>query len=95
MANQQILSLDELSKSPELIREFYAGRGSREYIESIVNIIASREDNSFVSYPRLALFEWKSNVLFHLEKIASVMKWVIPMMFLLMGLGIEFRNRKH
>jgi hypothetical protein len=95
LANQRVLSLDELSRSPELIRKFYAGRGSRQYIESIVNIIGTREDNSFVSYPRLALFEWKTNVLFHFERIASVMKWAIPVIILLMGLGIEFRNRKH
>ena len=92
MDNQRILSLDELAKSPELIRKFYAGRGSYEYVQSIVDIISSREDNSFVSYPRLALFEWKSNLLFHFEKITNVVKWIIPLIFVSIGFLMLFRK---
>ncbi len=93
LESQLILSLDELAKSPELINKYYAGKGSEEYTKRIVNIIASREDNSFSSYPRLVLFEWKSNVLFHIEKIANWGKWVIPIILLVVNLGF-FKSKK-
>jgi hypothetical protein len=83
-----ILSLDELARSPELVRGYYQGRGTKEYIQSIIDIISTRENNSFTSYPRLALFEWKSNVLFYLEKSANILKWLMPTIFLLLGLWI-------
>ena len=89
-----ILSLDELAKSPELVSEFYKGRGTSEYTQSIVDIIASREDNSFTSYPRLVLFEWKTNVLFYFEKLANILKWLMPGMFLFFGLWFYFKKGK-
>lgn len=92
LASQRILSLDELAKSPVLIRKYYAGRGNEEYMQSLVDIIGSREDNSFVSYPRLALFEWKSNVLFHFEKIANNIKWIIPLILLVIGFRLYFKK---
>ena len=95
LTNKQVLSLDELARSPELIHKYYTGRGREEYIQLIVGIISSREDNSFTSYPRLALFEWKTNVLFYVEKIANVMKWILPMILLVMGFGLFFKNRKN
>ena len=92
--NKRILSLDELARSPELIRQLYAGRGDEEYVNSIVKIIATREDNSFSSYPKLVQFEWKTMGLFHFEKISNVMKWIIPTILLLLGLGLYFKNRR-
>lgn len=92
--NQKVLSLDELAKSPDLIRKFYTGRGNDSYIESIVEIIGSREDNSFASYPRLVLFEWKSNVLFHFEKITNIMKWILPMISLIIGFGLYIKETR-
>lgn len=89
-----ILSLDELAKYPELVEEFYTGRGDAEYVNSVVNIISSREDNSFTSYPRLALFEWKTNVLFHIEKIANSMRWPMSFVFLFIGIGFHLKSRR-
>jgi hypothetical protein len=85
LANNEILSVDELARLPELALQFYAGRGTQEYVKSIVDIITSRENNSFTSYPRLALFEWKTNALFHFEKMAVFIKWIIPIVLLLVG----------
>ncbi len=85
LANGAVLSLDELVKSPESVSAYYQGRGSEEYIQHIVDIISTREDNSFTSYPRLALFEWKTNVLFYVEKAENILKWLIPTIFLLLG----------
>ena len=95
LENPQASSLEKLSKSPELIRGMYAGRGSRQYMESTVNVIGARDDMSFVPCSRSALIEWKSNALLQLETIAGIVSCGIPIMFLLMGLRIEFRNRKH
>ena len=94
LENQRVLSLDELAKSPELVLKYYSGRGDAKYTQRIVDIICSREDNSFSSYPRLVLFEWKTNVLFHFEKIAHFMKWIIPIILLMAGFGLYFRNNR-
>ena len=40
LENQKILSLDELAKSPELIKKFYAKRANAEDLQSVVNIIS-------------------------------------------------------
>lgn len=95
MKNQTILSLDELAKSPNLVQKYYAGRGDDGYIKAIVGIITSRENNSFSSYPKLVLFEWKSHILFHFEKIANFMKWIIPIIFLIIGYWLIKNKRKN
>jgi len=89
-----VLSLDELAKPPQLIHKYYKEHGTKVSVKSFVDIIASREDNSFSSYPRLVLFEWKTNVLFHFEKAALIMKWVIPLFLLIIGLGVYLQIRK-
>jgi len=91
LADNRILSLDELSRSPELVLQLYAGRGDNENVKHIADIITSRENNSFTSYPRLALFEWKTNVLFHFEKISDFIKWIVPIVLLLTGF-ISYRK---
>ncbi len=73
----RILSVDELSKNTDIVKKEYPIIKG-EYI----NIIISREDNSFVSYPVGAYFEWKSQVLFYFEKIAQVFKYLIPLFIL-------------
>jgi len=88
-----VISVEALSREPELIRTLYQGRGSPDYVDSIVRIFISREDNTFMSYPRLAHFEWKTNVLSHFERIANRLKWIIPLFMLTAGVLILVRRR--
>jgi hypothetical protein len=77
----RVLSVGDLSKNAGLLQKAYAGRG-----EDLVNIIATRENNTFMSYPVGSQFEWKSQVLSQVEKAAQFLKFVIP--FLLIGFGL-------
>ena len=89
-ADQKILSLDELARSPELVGRYYKGSGSKEYVDSVVEIVSSREDNSFELYWMI-----EKHVAYRAERLANIAKWVIPSILLLTGLGIYFRkNRK-
>lgn len=91
-STESVLSVEELSRNIDLLKKEYP-RIKGDY----VNIIASREDNSFVSYPVGAYFEWKSQVLFYFEKIAQVLKYLIPFLIVVFGAYLHFtpNNRKN
>ena len=95
-ASGSVLSVSALSSDPSLVRQAYAGRASPAKIESLVRIITSRNDNSFVSYPIGAQFEWKSQVLMKAERVAEWLKFIIPGIVVLVGgviLGAPRRDR--
>jgi hypothetical protein len=64
------------------------------YVElTLFRIISSREDNTFMSYPVGSQFEWKSQVLYEIEKIAQITKFVIPLPLISFGLiGLKKRR---
>jgi len=88
LENQRILSLDELAKSPELIKWYYRNSGDAEYVQMIGNIISSREDNSFVLFWMV-----EKRVAHRVEKIANFMKWILPLFLVVIGFYFR-RNRK-
>ncbi|ODS52901.1 MAG: hypothetical protein ABS36_15695 [Acidobacteria bacterium SCN 69-37] len=68
-----------LSCDADAVRAVYAdSTASPGEIDALVAIYTSREDNSFVAYPNLAQFEWKSQVLLLFERMAGWLKWLIP-----------------
>ena len=83
-----ILSVEEISTDLELMNREYAGEH-----EELIPIIASREDNSFVSYPPGSYFEWKSQVLLNVEKGMQFFKYCIPALFILFGAFLLSKNR--
>jgi len=89
LENKNVLSLDDLARSPDQIRYFYQGRGSKEYVDSIVDIIASREDNSFVLY-----WMTQKHLAYRTEKIANALKWGFPVILMIMGFGLYLKNSK-
>jgi len=91
-STESVLSVEELSRNIDLLKKEYP-RIKGDY----VNIITSREDNSFVSYPVGAYFEWKSQVLFYFEKIAQILKYLIPLLIVVFGAYLHFtpNNRKN
>lgn len=80
-----VISVEALSREPILIKTLYQGRGTPAYVDYIIKIFTSREDNTFVSYPRLAQFEWKANALSYFELIANWLKWILPLFMLVAG----------
>lgn len=79
-----VLSVEELSRGPEWLRHYYGGHRGNE--QSMVKIVGSRYDNTYMSYPPGAWFEWKSNVLFYFEKWAQWLKIAIPTLLVLGGI---------
>ena len=88
VSGRGILSVYELSRDPVLLQSLYQKHGN-----SIVQIFVSREDNTFMSFPRLAHFEWKTNVLSYFERIANRLKWFVPMIILVIGVLILLWRR--
>jgi hypothetical protein len=86
-ADGRVVSVEELAKSPELLDQYYSGIQSR-----LRPFIASREDNTFMSYPVGTYFEWKSQVLRYFEKAMEVLKYLLPL--LLIGLGLRLKSQK-
>ena len=80
-ANNRILSADELAKTPVILANAYSGIKTK-----FISFIASRQDNTYVSYPVGAYFEWKSQVLLYVEKMMQVLKYLLPLLFIGFGL---------
>lgn len=89
LENGRILSLDELAQSPELIQKYYMHRGTAEYVQHIVKIISSRQDNAFVLY-----WMMEKHLNYRLQKIAYYLKWIFPLFLLLMGIGLYVKKSK-
>lgn len=86
--NNHVLSLDELARMPKQTEYFYLNRDNKGAAK-FVDIIGSREDNSFVLYWMV-----EKNLTYRIEKIANVIKWVFPMILLVIGFGFYFRKTR-
>jgi len=75
----KVLSVEALSQDRDLLQQYYGGvkRG-------VIDIIATRKNNTFMSYPIGSRFEWKTQALSILERIAQYGKFIIPFF---LGLG--------
>lgn len=80
----RVLSVDELAREPERLKAYY---GSHDAIK----IIASRDNNTYMTYPPGAWFEWKTNVLFWFEKAAEFAKFIVPSCFISLGMYFHWR----
>lgn len=78
----EVLSLDELAKSDGL-RQHYYGHHS-----NMADLIRARENHLYMSTPVGARFEWKGNLLALLEKGAEVLKFVLPLLALILGIRL-------
>lgn len=79
----RVLSVESLAQSPDLLEEYYGGHEGDEAL--MVEILGSRENNTYMSYPPGAWFEWKSNVLYWFERLAEWLKFVGPVVLITLG----------
>ena len=79
-ANGDIPSVEELALDRDLLERAYTGENAQ-----YVDIIASRENNTYMSYPVGTHFTWQAEVLALIERVAQVLKYVLPL--LLIGAG--------
>jgi len=84
----EVLSVEELALNTQLLEKYYGPFG-----HNLVQIVASRENNTYMSYPVGSRFVWKSEVLVYFEKIMEALKFAIPIGLILCGLvSIKFRS---
>lgn len=83
----QILSVEKLALNQELLKKYYGLHGA-------VDIVGSRENNTYMSYPEGSRFEWKTNVLVYFEKVMEALKFVFPMVFIVVGLWLANRSKR-
>jgi hypothetical protein len=89
-----VVSVATLSADENLVLQAYAGRGDEKYVKEISKIIASRENNTFMSYPVGSQFEWKTQVLALFERATQILKFIIPVLLILSGtLFLTISNR--
>lgn len=74
----RVLSVEELAQNQELLEKYYGPHG-------VTHIVGSRQNNTYMSYPEGAWFEWKSNVLAYFEKLMEFLKFLLPLGFIVVG----------
>ena len=83
----QVLSVEKLAQDQVLLEKYYGPHGA-------VDIISSRENNTYMSYPEGARFEWKTNVLVYFERCMELMKFLLPVTLIVIGSWIDLRLTK-
>lgn len=81
-----ILSVEGLSRDRSLLDTYYGRHG-------MVEIVGSREDDNYVSYPEGARFTWQAELLSRLETVSQGVKYFVPMVLLLVVLRLLIRAR--
>jgi hypothetical protein len=76
--NGKILSVEKLALNDKLLKKYYKN-------DSVVQIIKSRENNTYMTYPNGANFNWMTNVLKYNEYVMEIFKFVFPVLFILVG----------
>ncbi|OAD19767.1 membrane protein [Candidatus Thiomargarita nelsonii] len=81
-----IMGVNALARDETLNREVYNKEGGdKEYIEEIAATLPDRKNHTFVSYPPGAWFVWKAEVLYKFHIMAEYLKFIIPLMFLVIS----------
>jgi len=85
----QVVGIEVLSRSPELARKILGNSAHPE----LIPIILSREDNTYVSLPVGAYFEWKSQAMLWVERAAELLKFILPaILFVIGAAGLRSRQ---
>jgi len=88
-ADGDVPSVEELALDRPLLEASYTGENAQ-----YVDIIASRENNTYMSYPAGTRFEWKVHVLAQIERVAQVLKYALPLVLIGLGLRSLARSRR-
>lgn len=81
-----VLGVTAMSGDEAMVHKVYSAKLTNiSRVQTIVEIYSSREDNSFISYPPGSQFEWKTQVLLHMEQASEYLKFIIPLLMVLLG----------
>lgn len=76
-------SVDRLAQDPTAVARFYASRGATGL--EAMRIFSDRKNHTYMSYPPGARFVWKAEVLYHFQRLAEWLKYLVPLLMLLLG----------
>jgi hypothetical protein len=71
-----VLSIEDLARDPNRLAEYYP----REKSADVTEIISTRVDNTYASYPPGARFVWTADVLAQVETIGELLDVPLPVM---------------
>ena len=87
----RVLSVDELAQSPAALQRHYGQHDGTD--GPMTEILGSRQNNTFMTYPPGTWFEWKSQVLFWFERAAQHLKFYVPAALILFGAWLVWQRR--
>ena len=82
----RVLSVEALAQKPELVDKYYGAHG-------VADMVSSRENNTYMTYPSGARFEWKANLLAHIENVMETLKFLLPVAMIGGGICLVWRGR--
>lgn len=71
-------SVETLERQPDLVRRLYAGRGDEAFLETIIAIYASAENNAYFLYPAQSLFGPPGQRPGRVEETAGYLVFLLP-----------------
>lgn len=80
--NGDVMGVHELEKRPDLIDEYFTPHGGGPVT---ITYFTTTVDNSYVSYPPGAWFNWKSQVMTYIEALCQWLKYLIPLIGMLIS----------
>ncbi len=84
-ATGDVLSVEEAAKNKSLALDWYTREGIGQYGAQFVEMIASRENNTHMTYPPGAQWIWKAEVMELFQSMTEILKFVFPIAFMIAG----------
>ena len=82
----KVLSVQFLSEHLDWIEKTLKTKNySKDRIQRMLDVFKHRNLHTFMTYPFSTYFSWKSQVLYKLEIISDYIKWVVPLLLLILG----------
>ena len=73
----EVYGVMALEDAPNLVKSHYGKRG-----DAVAPLFSSKYDNSFVTD---GMFFWKADVLSRIERISNWLKWILPLLMMVVG----------
>ncbi len=80
-----VSSVEDLARQPDLVRRHYAGHGDPAYVETIVAIYASSQNNLYLTYPAQSLLGPRGQRPGRMEQAAGLAIFILPLTLIAAG----------
>lgn len=80
--NKPIPSVNKIANNKNLYQKIYSNNPKSN---KFWNVFQTQYNNTYMTYPPGTWFHWKVEVLSYFEAIMQVIKWVVPVVFIVLG----------